>query len=298
MAALSGGLLCLTALGSQTSQIESCPLEFQGVSRPFLIHRSTKQVSGLLPVVIMLHGGGSNAQSAMRDYGWVEKSDAEGFLLIAPEALARTPDQPADPKKNPRLWNTGYLKPTMVSAGEVDDVGYLSAVIKQLIRAEHAQPKRIYVSGFSGGASMALRLGARYSDHIAAVGAVAGHLWDRPRFLKRAIPVVMIFGDDDPGIPVSGGQTGDAPAGAPLNPPLRVVLSEWIKREGCRPPLELQPGERIQLFSGQYCRASSHIDLYVFQKLGHEWPSTAQGFSKNATDLLWQFFTEYSLPGA
>lgn len=48
-----------------------------------------------LPVVIMFHGGGGTARGAMRETGWAQKADKEGFLAVFPEATSPDPTKPS-----------------------------------------------------------------------------------------------------------------------------------------------------------------------------------------------------------
>ena len=64
-----------------------------------------------LPVVLILHGAGGSGQAYLDHAGWAAKAEKEGFLAIAPDGQPARSDQPPSFLLNPRLWNTGQLRP-------------------------------------------------------------------------------------------------------------------------------------------------------------------------------------------
>src|SRR4051812_40754373 len=59
-----------------------------------------------LPLVLVLHGTGSNSKIATEYNGWVSKADREGFAVVAPDGLPKQPGRPASIESNPRVWNS------------------------------------------------------------------------------------------------------------------------------------------------------------------------------------------------
>jgi polyhydroxybutyrate depolymerase len=58
----------------------------KGVQRNYLAHiPASCRREKKWPVVVMFHGGGGTAGAAMRETGWNEKADKEGFLAVFPE---------------------------------------------------------------------------------------------------------------------------------------------------------------------------------------------------------------------
>src|SRR3972149_6035846 len=55
----------------------------------------------------------------------------------------------------------------------VDDVGFVRALIDELATLINIDPGRVYATGFSNGAIMVYRLACELSDRIAAIGPVA-----------------------------------------------------------------------------------------------------------------------------
>lgn len=93
-------IACLVApCGSQGGTNSEATIRVDGFDRTYLVHRPAGSNSGkALPVVMMFHGRGSSSSSAANDFGWIEKFDKEGFLIVFPQALpidsARSPGSP------------------------------------------------------------------------------------------------------------------------------------------------------------------------------------------------------------
>ena len=56
----------------------------------------------------------------------------------------------------------------------VDDVGFISALIEELVADYQVDPSRVSVTGFSNGAMMTFRLACELSGKIAAAAPYAG----------------------------------------------------------------------------------------------------------------------------
>ncbi len=128
-------LLLSTAPGRAAGTDVEATLPVDGVSRSYILHLPPAVAGGNpLPLVVVLHGGGANADSAIPLTGFSAEADAEGFIVAYPNG-------------------TGRLKPTAETAGQfslnagdccgaamwqdADDVGFLRALVST-IEQEHA----------------------------------------------------------------------------------------------------------------------------------------------------------------
>ena len=78
------------------------------------------------------------------------------------------------------------------ASNNVDDLGFISAMIDFLEARYAADPVRIYCTGFSNGASMTFSVGLNLANRIAAIAPVAGHLWEREKQLAYPVPLLYI----------------------------------------------------------------------------------------------------------
>jgi len=285
-----------------------------GIERAYLVHvppRSTARAP--LPVVLMLHGGGGKSGAAARETGWSAKADAEGFLAVYPDALPRDRSRPGRFVGNPRLWNDASGR-FHDDANAVDDVGYLAAVLDDLAAKLDVDARRVFVTGFSNGASMTFRLGAELSRRVAAIAPVAGACWLKAITLRRPVPMCYITGTEDPLNPIAGGVPKTARGGLQLGagkrkPPVRDSILAWARANGCSTEpsrVSEKGGVRTEVYGPG--RGGARVIYIAVERLGHTWaggksllPEFMVGKTTDrisATDVIWQFFREHSMGAA
>ena len=192
----------------QTSEaLQQYEVNCEGTGRIYLVHvpRSYDAASGH-PLLVVLHGGGGSAAFASRVYGWRELSHREGCLIVFPEAALEDPTRPPAVRENPRLWNDGSTRSAVARRG-VDDIGYLAAVMEDIQTRFAVTNKRVFMTGFSNGASMTFRAGIELADRITAIAPVAGHLCLKDPAPARPMSMLYMIGLSDPLNPFDGGPT-------------------------------------------------------------------------------------------
>lgn len=264
-----------------------------------------------VPVVVMLHGGGGTSQAAATETGWGAKADEAGFLAVFPDALLPDPAKASHFLRNPPLWNDGSGR-FYSGQNAPDDVGFINALLNDLLALFSVDSRRIFVTGFSNGASMAFHLGAVLSKRIAAIAPVAGASWLESLHLERALPVFYITGTADPLNPLEGGvprlATGrsDQVRGQP-KPPVRDSIRRWAHALGCpatpRDTVESN-GVRTEIYGPG--RNGAEVVYTTVEGMGHTWaggksllPEFMVGKSSDkmhATDAIWAFFQKHPMP--
>ena len=281
-------------------------LQVDELERRYIVHVPPRYDGKTpVPLVIVLHGGGTSPRTAMSETGWMTKADLAAFLVVFPEAMTPDPKRPSDFFGNPAKWNDGStsLPPAL---RDVDDVGFISALLDEMITQYSIDETRVFVSGFSNGGSMALRLGVELSDRIAAVAAVAGYLF-RPKNPKLEFPVSMIYfvGTDDPLVPLNGGEVRMPGGRFEKRPPAADAAEQWANVLGCRrQPLASQVKEGVQLLTYGPGMDGTEVAFYTIEGLGHTWPGGKRflperivGKTSNrikATDVIWNFFRTHA----
>jgi poly(3-hydroxybutyrate) depolymerase len=197
-------------------------LDVGGLQRHFTVHLPWKaRGRGNTPVVFMLHGTSGTGDEFYNHSGWREKADAEGFIAVFPTALRHcfyedenadgTFEHPAE-RRTPTKWampDLGRADRMPLCTAEqraglpadaaaavdhplADDVAFFRALVADVTATYAADPKRVYVTGFSNGGQMSHTLAQQASDLIAAAAANAGHM--REGFGTPALrPMSMIF---------------------------------------------------------------------------------------------------------
>lgn len=290
----------------------SFTLTVDGLERTYIVHvpssfNSQKQLSA---VVIMFHGGGGTARAAMWETGWAEKAEKAGFLAVFPNAMSRDPAQPSSFARNPQLWNDGSDR-FYPGKKAPDDVLFIHAMLDDLLARFGADARRVFVTGFSNGASMSFRVGAELSKRIAAIAPVAGACWLEPPTLERPVPMYYITGTDDPLNLIEGGvpkllSGGNDKVRAKPKPPVRDSIQKWAKALGC-PTAPASTSEMNGVRTETYGPGSNGAEvIYVtVSGLGHTWaggksllPESLVGKTSDkikATDVIWDFFEKHPM---
>lgn len=279
---------------------------WQGVTRHYMVHTPVGGAHGrTLPVVLVLHGASGNGAGIVRQGHWAELADADGFLVVAPDA--ETADLQRAPRfyTNPTAWNDGSGRGPWASR-DVDDVGFIGHVLDDVARRYAIDRTRIYVTGFSSGASMAWRLGVEMADRVAAIAPVSGYLWLDPPSLARPVPALVIGGTADPLNPLGGGEAPLLWGGTAIKPPVLSSPTKWARLLRCKatPPQNVKErGLDIRVYSG--CAAELWVELV--DGLGHRWPGGvdplpdklvgASSSRLDATREIWDFFARHTLGG-
>ncbi|MHC4505948.1 MAG: CE1 family esterase, partial [Planctomycetota bacterium] len=140
-------------------------LTHDGLERKYSLHAPDARAGDEpRPLVIALHGGRANGRQMMRltRRGFNKLAERDGFLVAYPDG-------------HTMHWTDGS-DPEEVFEGDEDsdDVGFLAALIDKLARESSVDPKRVYVTGISNGALMAIRFAMERAEKVAAIASVAG----------------------------------------------------------------------------------------------------------------------------
>lgn len=264
-------------------------IDYGGNIRTFNLYRPSG-LTGPAPLVLMLHGGFGSGDQAERAYHWDAEADKGHFLVAYPDGLGRA-------------WNAGSCCGNP-SSSNLDDVGFITAVVGAIEQQMPIDPARVYVTGMSNGAMMSLRL-ACDTDMFAAIAPVAGTLMtDCSR--ARPTSVLQIHGTADASVPYNGGPGKSLKAdGTPRvdGPPVPAVFATWRGIDGCGPTTTTTSGVVTTETAG--CPDGRTVELISVADAGHQWPGgvrsaiserlglPAPSTALDATDTIWQFFTQH-----
>lgn len=267
-------------------------LVYAGVERSYVIHIPPGlQPSMPVPLVLAFHGIGLDAGEMIRISGLNDQSDASGFIVVYPEGTGE--------KKS---WNGGYCCGT-AARDDVDDVGFVRALIGELKATLPVDDRHIHATGFSNGAIFTYRLACECSDLIASFGPVSAtpaELDLQACTPARPVAILHFHGTADDPNPYAG---GDTPGGYYFLP-VSDTIQYWAEHNGCQPePQSATSGSiRHDVYLG--CTAGSALELYTIQGGKHAWPggeavNQAMGqpcMEISAAALLWEFFLSHPMP--
>jgi polyhydroxybutyrate depolymerase len=278
-----------------------------GVERSFLVHVSPEATENK-PLLIMLHGAGGDGVQAERQTGWSRKADKEDFVVVYPDALPANPHHAASFRENPRFWDDGSER-GRTTRGAIDDVAFIEAVIDDVGRRYPIDPKRIYVTGFSSGASMTFHLAASpLAERIAAAAPVAGHFFDAGKEnAVRPTPLLLVYGSLDPLNPMAGGVVHMPWGGTERRPPVEETVAAWAKFVGC--PAEgvvLSHKSGVKRVAYGPGKEGAEFLFWTIEGMGHRWPGSQadvlpdrmmgpKSDKLNGVDSIWTFLSRHTL---
>ncbi len=279
----------------------------EGVDRIYLLHvpRVYDAVTPL-PLLVVLHGGGGSAEFALRVHGWKDLSQREGCLVVFPQATPEDPALPAGVRENPRIWNDGSRR-SAVARRNVDDIGYLAAMLDDVQRIFTVDSNRIFVTGFSNGASMTFRVGVELAGRVAAIAPVSGHLCLENPQPSRPLSMLYMIGLEDPLNPFDGGPTSSPWGVRRQKPAIMDSILSWVRLIGASErPTSLQQRDGVKLVKFGPGQSGNEVQLYTIEGQGHEWPGAERTLPRsisgpqtrklNATQVVWDFFSSTHLP--
>jgi polyhydroxybutyrate depolymerase len=265
-------------------------IESGGRTRTYYVHTPPGyDGSEKIPLVMVLHGGGGNAESAEKMSGMSDKADAVNFLVVYPDGTGGVGD-------HFHTWNSGVCC-GYAEKNNVDDVAFLRALLDKLEYEYAVDQKRVYVTGISNGGMMAYRVACTMSDRIAAIAPVAGAL-DPGCNPSAPVSVIAFHGTEDENVPYNGGVGKKQIDGPRDYKSVAFAIDFWVKRDGCNPaPKKSVEGTlHGETYSG--CKNGTAVVLDTVEGQGHAWPGGDRIIklldkpdpTVKATDLMWFFF--------
>lgn len=273
-------------------------LSYHGVERSYVIRvpGDLANRNERIPLVLVLHGGGGNAESAEKMTGFTDKARREGFIVVYPEGTGRR-------KHKFLTWNAGHCCGYAMET-KADDVGFINALIDKLVERYPVDQKRIYAAGMSNGGMMTHRLGIELSNKFAAIAPVVGTLFGDEKRPEHPVSAIMLNGMHDKSVPYQGGPPGGRFIGAWDGTPAKPALDQaayWASADGCTgAPSQYNHGNFTRW---QYqCPAGRTVELYLVNDNGHAWPGGKKGSflgdkpssTFNGTDVIWDFFKAHT----
>jgi polyhydroxybutyrate depolymerase len=286
-------------------------LKHGGRERSAIVHVPARALEKTaLPVVLNFHGGGGHGANE-QDYSLMDRlADRETFIAVYPNGTGRF-------EKRLLTWNAGSCC-AYAAINNIDDVGFVRALIAELSNKLPIDGRRVYATGLSNGGMMAHRLAAEASDLIAAVAPVAGGMVS-PRIetskSTRAISVMHIHSLDDPRALYSGGLGPPFPMtkSQVYHPNIDEMIAKWVQHNGCASEPTIAEGRidrdgrdhQATKFVYGKCRNGAEVILWKLTGAGHVWPGGKQKVMERilgpSTDIIdanremWNFFSRFSL---
>lgn len=175
----------------------------EGFNRPSKLFVPTNyEAKDKWPLILMLHGYTSNASQADTLLGLSKRVTKRGYLLLTPEGTGLPYDHDTGTdkwKKGDKFWNATDFCCDLEKTN-VDDVGYLLALLKETSAKYNVDPERIYLFGHSNGGFMTNRLLCETDHYFAGAATLAGSTFKDPEKcrLKNPVSYLQVHAEDDP----------------------------------------------------------------------------------------------------
>lgn len=247
---------------------------FDGVQRTYRVFVPSDYNTEIkYPMVINMHGAGSNAIEQQYYSQMDSIAEIEKFIVVYPNAISG-------------FWN-------VYSESGADDVGFNSALIDTMLVNYSIDNKRVYSTGMSMGGFMSYRLACQLNNKLAAIGSVAGVMAYTSCAPERPVPVCHIHGTADSTIEYS------------LVAP---SLDFWTANNGCTdsvvidlPNVDTTDQSTVILTTYNPCNDDAEFMLYTINGGGHSWPGASYIIDITNQDIhasveMWEFFSKYTLP--
>lgn len=172
----------------------------QGERRRSYVLYLPQRVAERPALLVVLHSSQSNGERMRRDSGYRfdALADRDGFLVLYPDGFEGH-------------WNDCRRAATYSARTlNIDDVGFLSQMIERLQRERAVDPARVFVTGYSNGGQMALRMAAEAPEKVEGVAAIAASLPsaenDACKPAQQPKAAMLMNGTLDPINPYAGGR--------------------------------------------------------------------------------------------
>ena len=277
---------------AQTTVLDT--FNFDGLERNYILYvPAIYDGANAVPLVINLHGYGSNAAQQNFYGNFKNLADVDNFLVVLPDG---TKD----------LSGTTYWNSFAVG-GSVDDVAFISGLIDTLSQNYNIDPTKIFSTGMSNGGFMSYRLACELNNRISKIASVTGSMNTTLQGTcspGAPIPVMQIHGTNDPTVSYNGSFGVVA---------IEDVVDYWVNNNNCEsvpivenlPDINTSDNSTVERYTYANGDAGSSVIFYKIIGGGHTWPDAAipvpaygpTNRDFNASQVIWEFFKGESFVG-
>ena len=274
-------------------------LSWDGRARSYLLY-APPNAAGKLPLVIALHGANQDGAAFAEETQFAAVAAAMGMAVVFPDGSGTEPGRLS--------WNAHFCC-GVGAAEQVDDIGFIGAMIDRIAATLPIDRKRVYATGMSNGGMLSYQLAAAHPEWLAAIAPVSatigGTSRNGDRFVipapDRPMPVMIVHGRKDPFVLFEGGSSSPISFPKRSNMGVAEALSLWSAADGCAAPPALSepaPG-RLRRTIYDTCREGSGIVFWEIEDGEHNWPADVRfpgpdGAQRSAAEEIVAFFAAHS----
>ena len=206
-------------------------LTIDGVDREYIMHLPKNyHITIPRPLIIVLHGGGSDAKSMVNFTKFNKLADKGNFIVVYPNAVNNN-------------WSDGRIGEQLPM--ERDDVKFISVMIDTLVARYGVNPKRVFATGISNGGFFSIYLAYKLSNKILGVAPVCATIPENyADSFKTEYPtsILLINGTEDPLVKYDGGSVGFKDDGKERGKSISTdrTIDIWVKLNNCQNSVKIE----------------------------------------------------------
>jgi polyhydroxybutyrate depolymerase len=232
-----------------------------GVRRTYVVHvPAGADRTRPLPLIVAFHGGGGDPAFGDRS-GLHDAAQRRSFIVVSPHGTSGD-------------WALG-CNCTQPDRQGIDDLRFFDTLVAHIAANVAVDRNRVYVTGFSNGATFSYRVACERGASVAAVAAVAASPFNESTCRPgHPMPALAFHGSSDPILGFQGGFFG---------------AQGWARLNGCgtTPAETLLPdraddGSRVRRYAFSGCAAGGEVLFYSLEGAGHTWPGSPVEFGNGS----------------
>lgn len=270
---------------TEASTLSTQCIEFTGVERCWtLLVPANVSDEQPAPLVLDLHGYGHTSASQMNISSWASLAVEEHLIVAYPQGYDS-------------FWGLGFDG----IENDLDDIGFLSAVIESVSEAYPVDESRIHMSGWSNGCKMTQRFAVETQGLVASIGCMAGYLMtEAPSSYIAPVPFMEVHGVLDTTVSYADNtamtvywfqNTVGFNKGAMQN------LEQWADLNGCSgaTPELISVNADYDVRGYSDCTSNAEVRLMSLFSSGHNPYLSGNPTNTPSTAILWDFMSQFTL---
>ncbi|MFY9341261.1 MAG: serine hydrolase [Planctomycetota bacterium] len=279
---------------------EAVAIEHGGRDRRYWLHVPPHAANIVgLPLLLVLHGGGGSGEQARAATDLATLGTRAGYVVVFPDGTG--------PLRGKLLtWNSGGIA-VYAADHEVDDVGFLRAVVTDVQRRVPIDAARVFAAGHSNGGMMCHRLAREAADVFAGIAVVSGAMNFTAVDAQSPIAALLVHGSGDQHVPYEGGRPRSSlgRAGDRTDASVQAAIDYYVERNELvgYPDARAHGKVRVDTYAiGKGGRTTLPVRVITLEGGGHAWPGSTEKqrlladtpFPFDASAAILEFFANVS----
>jgi len=260
-------------------------LEHDGIERSFRLQVPFDVAPGA-PLIVVMHGYSSSAASIQHYSGWDALAEEHGLVVAYPQGSEDG-------------WGNAYFEVGYdFHDGQVDDVGFILALIDRVVEDQGLDADAVFATGMSNGGDMSYKLACEADHRVRAIAPIAGTMMAslaESCSPAAPVPVLEVHGTNDE-ITLWDGDPDNAHGwGAYLS--TDDVMDHWVRHNALTAyaveqldDIDPRDGSTVRLHTWSNDARDTAVWLYEVEGGGHDWPGAWGNMDIHAAEVAWAFF--------